>query len=63
MFGREGDKVTRSGGNCIMRSNMVWWYLECAFNSRLTKLLIVLKQIPSIVHVRIQALTRFYLFT
>jgi hypothetical protein len=61
MLGREGDEVTQNGGSCIMR--MVWWYLECAYNSRRTKLLMVLKQIPSTVHARIQALARYYLFT
>jgi len=59
MFGREGDEVTRNGESCIMRSNMVWWYLECAYNLRRTKLLMVLKKIPSTVHIGIQALQDF----
>jgi hypothetical protein len=60
IFGREGDEVTRNGESCIVRSNVVWWwYLECAYNLQRMKLLMVLKKIPSIVHIRIQALQDF----
>jgi hypothetical protein len=57
MFGREGDEVTRNGELHNEQYGVV--VLKCAYNLRRTKLLMVLKQIPSTVHLRIQALQDF----